>query len=222
MPGESSLAHRGTLFLDECPEFRRDELQSLREPLERGSVTLVRAGRALFFPADFQLVMTANACPCGNLGSTTKSCLCSPLEIQKYWKKLGGALLDRIDMRIPLSMPELGNAGRDLKPDQGLLTGKVAEAVRRSKHRSGRLGASANGRMAPGEIERFCVLSNGCSLLLGEKAEALGLSARAFHSILRLARSIADLDGLAEIDESSLAEAIGYRSYGEGDAYWPF
>jgi magnesium chelatase family protein len=222
LPGEISLAHRGSLFLDECPEFRRDVLQALREPLERGGVSLVRASRVLFFPADFQLLMAANACPCGNLGSTTKSCLCSPSEIQKYWKKLGGPLLDRIDMRIPLFTPDLSPMSRRDRPDQEKLTEKVAEAIRRQTHRNPKLGMSRNGAMTSEGIEKFCVLSANCSLLLEEKAEALGLSARAFHSVLRLARTIADLDGLADIDEASLVEAIAYRSYGDGDAYWPF
>ena len=222
LPGEISLAHKGVLFLDECPEFRRDVLQSLREPLERGGVTLVRAGRSLFFPADFQLLMAANACPCGNLGSVTKSCLCAPVEIQKYWKKLGGALLDRIDMRIPVSMPELGRSDCAQHPDQESLADRVAEAVLRRRLRVARQRMPPDGRLAARQTESDCVLSRACGLLLGEKSEALGLSARAFHSVLRIARTVADLDGLENIDEPSLAEAINYRSYGDGDAYWPF
>ncbi|MCX7027065.1 MAG: YifB family Mg chelatase-like AAA ATPase [Spirochaetes bacterium] len=222
LPGEISLAHKGVLFLDETPEFRRDVLQALREPLERGGVSIVRAGRVLFFPADFQLLMAANACPCGNLGSATKSCLCSPLEIQRYWKNLGGPLLDRIDLRMPLSMPNLVSFQGIKRPDQGKMVGNVVKAVRRQHERNSKTGLASNGRMTLEGIERFCLLSPSCTRLLKERTESLGLSARAFHSVLRLARTVADLDGLEDIDEASLAEAIGYRSYGDADAYWPF
>lgn len=222
LPGEISLAHRGILFMDESPEFRRDALQALREPLERGRVSIVRAGRVIVFPADFQLLMAANACPCGNLGSRTKTCLCSPVEIQRYWKKLGGPLLDRIDLRIPLAMPNLSSSSPEDRPDQA---GLVESVRRASAARLGRRGSERhhhNGRLEPAEVEVVCSLSAAGSNLLGEKVESLGLSARACHSVLKVARSVADLDGKEKIDEASLLEAVGYRSYGEGDAYWPF
>lgn len=221
-PGEISLAHRGLLFLDETPEFGRDVLQALREPLEQGFISVVRAGMILRYPADFQLVMAANSCPCGNLGNPAKTCLCSPPEIQRYWKRLGGPLLDRIDMRIPLTIPE-GSSIMD-KPTwtQGRLRAMVDAAVAiQFKRSSGRVGLF-NSRLTPGLIQQFCVLEPRLREEFKAKAQELGFSMRACHSTLRLARTIADLEGRESIDHDALMEAIGYREFGDGSCYWPF
>ncbi len=221
-PGEISLAHRGLLFLDETPEFGRDVLQALREPLEQGSISVVRAGMILRYPADFQLIMAANSCPCGNLGNPAKTCLCSPLEIQRYWKRLGGPLLDRIDMRIPLSIPE-GSALVD-KPvwTQAQLCSMVDAAVTVQLQRSSRWGGMFNSKLTPDLIQQICVLKPRLREEFRIKAQELGFSMRACHSVLKLARTIADLKGLVEINQEALEEAVGYREFGDGSNYWPF
>jgi len=229
-PGEVSLAHHGVLFLDECPEFHRDVLQALREPVEYGYVEIVRAGRVIRFPSDFQLVMAANPCPCGNLGMPGKTCLCSAEEIRRYWKKLGGALLDRIDMRIAVSPPE---------PSRLISTTPVSTEVLREKVRSARLHQRArleaylkqscseqekihmNARIPPALIPEVCAVHGAAERLFLSGMASYGLSARAGHSILRVARTIADLDARAEIGESSIEEAMEYRQFGDDDAIWP-
>ncbi len=221
-PGEISLAHRGLLFLDETPEFGRDVLQALREPLEQGSISVVRAGMILRYPADFQLIMAANSCPCGNLGNPAKTCLCSPLEIQRYWKRLGGPLLDRIDMRIPLTVPD-SEAVVD-KPiwTQAQLRSMVSAAVAIQQERNSRWGGIYNSRLTPDRIQQFCGLKPRLQVEFRAKAQELGFSMRACHSVLKLARTVADLKGSDVIDEDSLEEAIGYREFGDGSNYWPF
>lgn len=221
-PGEISLAHRGLLFLDETPEFGRDVLQSLREPLEQGFISVVRAGMILRYPADFQLIMAANSCPCGNLGNPAKTCLCSPLEIQRYWKRLGGPLLDRIDIRIPLSIPD-SNAVLD-KPawSQDQLHAMVNAAVAVQEKRSSPWDGVYNSRLSPDRIQQFCALTPRLQAEFRAKAQELGFSMRACHSVLKLARTIADLGGSAAIDQDSLEEAMGYREFGDGANYWPF
>jgi magnesium chelatase family protein len=221
-PGEISLAHRGLLFLDETPEFGRDVLQALREPLEQGSISVVRAGMILRYPADFQLVMAANSCPCGNLGNPAKTCLCSPLEIQRYWKRLGGPLLDRIDMRIPLSIPE-GSAIMD-KPvwTQDQLRSMVDSAVAVQMERSSSWGGLYNSRLRPDLVQRVCALKPALRKEFRDKAQELGFSMRACHSALKLARTVADLNGTEDIDHEALNEAVGYREFGDGSNYWPF
>ncbi|HEY9053878.1 MAG TPA: YifB family Mg chelatase-like AAA ATPase [Rectinemataceae bacterium] len=230
VPGEVSLAHTGLLFLDETPEFRRDVLQSLREPLEREAVSIVRAGRSLSYPADFQLALAANSCPCGYLGSSTRPCLCSPQEIQRYWKKLGGPLLDRIDLRIPVKAPDLASF-RVSPPSQEGLANAVLRARDAQRNRArfveteegtslGR-GALTNGKLGPREIAAFCDPGNAGRLLLRESFERRGLSARACHSLLRMARTIADMEGRKDMRCEDMEEALSLRIYGEGDAFWP-
>ncbi|MCE5256369.1 MAG: YifB family Mg chelatase-like AAA ATPase [Spirochaetaceae bacterium] len=221
-PGEISLAHRGVLFLDETTEFRRDVLQSLREPMEKGFVTIVRAGRVLQYPADFQLLLAANPCPCGNLGSSTKACLCSPMEIQRYWKKLGGPLLDRIDMRIPVRAPGPDALLSEETGRQQRLMTTAARAIRAQRQRTAEWGGISNGRLSPEQVSRFCVLTGSAKNLLIEKAQEMALSARACQSILKIARTIADVDGKMSIDDIVVEEAVGYRQFGDGEMYWPF
>jgi magnesium chelatase family protein len=231
-PGEISLAHRGLLFLDETTEFRRDVLQSLREPMEKGLVTIVRAGRTVQYPANFQLIMAANPCPCGNLGSPVKTCVCSPQEIQHYWKKLGGPLLDRIDMRIPVRAPT-PEALLSCVPDrQQKLLQCVSRAIMAQGLRTQESWKSSgsplagphlrNGDLSPEQVSRYCVLTHGARMLLAQEAQQLGLSARACHSVLKLGRTIGDIDGKETLDESVIEEAINYRQFGDGDMYWPF
>jgi magnesium chelatase family protein len=216
------MAHRGVLFLDETPEFRRDVLQALREPLERSFVTIVRAGKVLRYPADFQMLLTANPCPCGNLGCPNKTCLCSPQEIQRYWKKLGGPLLDRVDMRIPVTVPEIKTMISHSSPDLTTLAGSIQAAVACQMERTEQEGGIFNGRLRPGDIKKHCSLDAKSESFFLEKVDGLGLSARACHSVLKVARTISDMERSTSISLSALDEAIGYRVYGEGEIFWPF
>jgi len=225
-PGEVSLAHHGLLFLDECPEFHRDVLQALREPVEYGYVDIVRAGRVIRFPSDFQLIMAANPCACGNLGIPGKTCLCSPEEIRRYWKKLGGALLDRIDMRIAVAPPDPSRLIGASPVDTGALRERVLSARQHQKVRLGKSrtvpgGPRTNARIPPSLIADFCRLTGLAERLFLSGMASYGLSARAGHCILRVARSIADLEDRSEIGESEVEEAMEYRQFGDGDAIWP-
>lgn len=230
-PGEISLAHKGLLFLDETTEFRRDVLQSLREPMEKGFVTIVRAGRTVYYPADFQLIMAANPCPCGNLGSPIRTCVCSPQEIQRYWKKLGGPLLDRVDMRIPVHAPSPDELLTPEPGRQGRLLTAVERAVAIQRQRVADSGTSSlfgasdglrNGQLSADQVSRVCPMTEAARSLLVERAQELALSARACQSILKIARTIGDIDGKEIIDAASIEEAVGYRQFGDGEVYWPF
>lgn len=220
-PGEISLAHNGMLFLDETPEFRRDVLQALREPLERGRVSVARAGRFHEYPADFQLLLAANPCPCGNLGNPAKSCVCAPVEIQRYWKKLGGPLLDRIDMRIPVTGPKARDVLAPRRPDQDILRANVRDCVARQMERTAGIGGVFNSRLGPDLVHRLCVLDAPARKVFSDMVDEYGLSARACHSVFKVGLTIADLAGSDIIDEGMIAEALSYRRFGEGDCYWP-
>ena len=230
-PGEVSLAHNGVLFLDECPEFHRDVLQALREPSERGYVDIVRAGRTLRFPSDFQLIMAANPCPCGNLGMPGKICLCSAEEIRKYWKKLGGPLLDRLDMRIAMRPADVRQLMRGSAISSERMRTVVEEARARQRHRiahralqqdaCGQGGGFLNSRIAPGLIAELCSLTGEAEHHFSAAVSAHWLSARASHSVLKIARSIADLEGHGDIGVTEIEEAISYRQFGDSDAIYP-
>ena len=220
LPGEASLAHRGVLFIDEAPEFRRDALQALREPLEEGRIAIARAGRILRYPADFQLILAANPCPCGNLGRDHKVCACSIQDIQRYWRKLGGALLDRIDIRIPLRPAEPREIMGPPGESSVSVRKRVVAAIRIQEARFAGLGFDRNARIPPGLVERFCVLEHEALRSYELAVEKLSLSSRACHSVLRVARTIADLSGHESIPEEALLEAIQHRRYGDGDYYW--
>jgi magnesium chelatase family protein len=221
-PGEVSLAHEGILFLDEAPEFRKNLLQALREPIEEERITIARAGCSYWFPASFQLVLAANPCPCGNLGRKEKVCLCTTQEVYRYWKKLGGALLDRIDIRVPLSpvsseeiVGEKGTASEEVKK-------RVEGAIVLQRERYMAYGFSRNSRIPPGLLDRFCQLDKTCTGLLVETMKKIEISSRAVHSILKIARTIADLDNSQRIREEHLLEAIQHRRYGDTDFFWKF
>lgn len=221
-PGEVSLAHTGVLLLDEAPEFSRPVLQALREPLETGQVHVVRAGRSACFPSDLQLVMTANPCPCGNLGRRHASCICTAAEVKHYWKRLGGALLDRIDIRVPvtdLPAAELLEPGVE-RPEDYLTA--VHEARARQQHRYRDCGWSLNARVPPRDVERFCRLGETQIGQLGRGMRHARLSSRALHTVIKLARTVADLDGCDQIATAHLQEALQYRRYGDVDIYWHY
>jgi magnesium chelatase family protein len=219
-PGEISLAHKGVLFLDEAAEFRSDVLQALREPIEEGLVSLVRAGLTARFPARFQLVLAANPCPCGNLGRKGHACLCSPQELQRYRRKLGGPLLDRIDVRVPVepAQPEdlLGPVGES----SSTIRTRIAAAVDIQERRYRSLSFSRNAALPPEGIEQWCRLKASSACAFAKAVDRLSLSSRACHSILKVARTIADIEGLEHIEPEHILEAVQHRRLGDADTVW--
>ncbi len=219
-PGEISLAHHGVLFLDEAPEFGKEVLQNLREPLESHRVTLARAGQTVWYPADFQLLMTANVCPCGSMGRNDKVCLCSQQEIGRYWKRIGGAVMDRIDIRLPAKpvSPEILLSEEEETSEDVRI--RVIEAVERQKLRFKDLPFRRNAMIPASHIKEFCQLSEDAEKAFLMAINRLSLSMRAGHSILRLARTIADLDHSDTIEAKHTLEATSYRRYGDNDLFW--
>lgn len=218
-PGEVSLAHNGVLFLDELPEFNRNVLEVLRQPLEDGVVTISRAKMTVTYPARFMLVAAMNPCPCGYLTDPYHECTCTPSMIQRYHSKVSGPLLDRIDIHIevpPLRFEELR------KESEGESSSKIRERVekareiQRTRYR-GIKGLHSNSQMGPKEIKRFCRLDDESESLLRMAMERFGFSSRAYHRILKVARTIADLDGGGEILPAHVAEAIQYRALDKDD-----
>ena len=213
-PGEVSLAHGGVLFLDELPEFRRNVLEVLRQPLEDGTVTLSRAALSLSFPARFMLAAAMNPCPCGYLGDPAHACRCAPPEVERYRSRVSGPLLDRID--IHLEVPAVLYRDLALMPAEES-SAAIRARVERAREVQGqrfrdRSGLHANAGMAARDIRRHCALSVPVEALLREAVGRLGLSARAYHRILKLARTIADLDGSSALHPNHVSEAIQYRS----------
>lgn len=226
-PGELSLAHLGVLFLDEMPEFPRNALEALREPLESGVVVLSRLKRSCEFPARFQLVAAMNPCPCGHAGDVRGRCRCTADQVVRYRNRVSGPLIDRIDMHIELQALPVGDLlphGSDLQPDEGAPPGvaamppaaeKTADVARRvaaARERQQRRQAKLNARLTPPEIARYCRLTADSEKLLATAVVRLGLSARAYHRVLKLARTCADLAGQPDIRRSEVAEAVRLRA----------
>ena len=206
-PGEISLSHNGVLFLDEAGEFRSSVLQMLRVPLESGCITLSRAGRNTVYPAQFQLLMAVNPCPCGNYGSKTKICLCSGKLIEQYWKKISAPLLDRIDLRVFVD-----NETKDSYSREGLeTTGKIREGVARAVKVQRERQPVKNARLSPQEIEMFCTIDSESRKLLDIGIQKYGFSPRSTASLLKVSRTIADIDGSDKICEKHVQEAIELR-----------
>ena len=210
-PGEISLAHNGVLFLDEAAEFRSSVLQTLRVPLESKSITLSRAGRHTVFPANFQLLIATNPCPCGNFGSKDKICLCSSFAVENYWKKFSGPLLDRVDIRIPV----LEGVNTDFAEKAGIKSGTSTEELRQSIKKAREIQIARQGKLntnlIPEEIEFYCKLNSELQNYLDVVAEKHDFSARALHSVKKLSRTIADMNGSYEINLDHIKEAIFYR-----------
>jgi magnesium chelatase family protein len=214
-PGEISLAHHGVLFLDELPEFHRDVLEALRQPLEEGTVTVSRATHSVTFPANFLLVAAMNPCPCGYATDATRKCQCSPQQIRNYRRRISGPLLDRFD--IHLEVPRL-TAEEILEPGAGepsvSIRARVLHARERQKERFEMLGLpiSCNAQIPPRALREICVLDADAKEILRSAIQSLGLSARAHDRIVKVARTIADLEGSETIRPRHIAEAITYRS----------
>lgn len=207
-PGEISLAHHGVLFLDELPEFERRVLEVLREPLESGRITISRAARQADFPARFQLVAAMNPCPCGWLGHKVRACRCSPDQIARYQDRISGPLLDRIDMHI--EVPALSQ--EDIAASSaGEPSAAIAQRVLRTRERQMARQDTVNAFLTNTGIETHCTPNEAGARLLKTAMTRLGWSARAYHRVLKVARTIADLDGADAVSAAHVAEAIGYR-----------
>lgn len=219
-PGEISLAHGGVLFLDEAAEFRSDALQALREPLEEGRVTIVRADRVCSYPSRFSLVLSCNPCPCGNLGRRNAVCLCSADEIRRYWKRLGGPLLDRIDIRVPVRPVAPEELASRPGEASALVRVRVAKARDAQRRRYDGKPYWLNGHVPAGDIDEACPLSRDAVKRLVSGAEREGFSSRATHAVLRVSRTIADLAGDRSIEPKHIDEACALRRYGDADIFW--
>jgi magnesium chelatase family protein len=239
-PGEISLAHLGVLFLDEAPEFKSNVLQSLREPLEDRVITISRAEGPVLLPADFQLLLAANSCPCGRLGiphpaggtidnipltgdartlnsfAAAGGCFCSSEEIYRHWRKFGGALLDRIELRIPVQSTSPAQMSQEKKEETSeTISRRVRQAVEIQRERFKETKVRRNARMPPGLLDQYCRLSPEAEQTFSSAAGKLGLSGRAFHGVLRVARTIADLEGKDPILPVHILEAIQHRRLGD-------
>lgn len=219
-PGEISYAHHGVLFLDEAMSFSLPLLQALREPMERGFVQIARSGAHYWYPAKFQLILAINPCPCGKLGQPGAVCMCSPLDLHRYWKKLGAAFLDRIDLRVPVEPEPLHVAETSATPDTAFMADKVMQAIRIQRDRYGPNPDRRNAEMSMGEMSQHCILGPKALDIFQIGIRELNLSSRAGHSVLKVARTIADLEGRREIISSDVSEAMFYRRYAESDYYW--
>jgi magnesium chelatase family protein len=212
-PGEISLAHKGVLFLDELPEFNRKTLEVLRQPLEEGEVTISRALRSNKFPAEFILVAAMNPCPCGYRSDPRRACSCTPPQVERYLGKISGPLLDRIDLHVEVpAVPFTQLAEAPPGPTSASLRDQVLKARARQAERFGAKGPGVNGRMTPRQVRKYCALKPEAQSLLKAAMEELGLSARAHDKVLRVARTMADLDDSDAIQPQHVAEAVGYRS----------
>lgn len=209
-PGEISLAHHGVLFLDELPEFDRKVLEVLREPLENGAIVVSRAARQAEFPAAFQLIAAMNPCPCGYLGDPSGRCRCTPDQVQRYRAKVSGPLLDRIDLHV--EAPRVAHqALRPDTPPDGEPSGAVTLRVTTARDRQLARQSKPNARLTSREINRHCRPDATGQQLLERAMEQLGLSARAYHRVLKVARTIADIAGAETVTSLHVAEAVGYR-----------
>lgn len=212
-PGEVSLSHNGVLFLDELPEFRKNVLEVLRQPLEDGEVTIARSQMSLTFPARFMLVAAMNPCPCGYRGDPKHECTCSPIAIQRYWAKMSGPLLDRIDIHVEVPAVEWRElTGTPDGETSGALRQRINRARTVQQERLKGAGIYANAQMGNRHLKKFCPLDDQSLAVLEKAVAVLGLSARAYHRILKIARTIADLDEADRITSAHVAEAIQYRT----------
>lgn len=212
-PGEVSLSHNGVLFLDELPEFHKDVLEALRQPLEDGTITVSRASGTVTYPSRFMLVCAMNPCRCGWYGHPSGRCTCTASSIKKYQSKISGPLMDRIDIYAEVPALEYDELRERAGAESSEEIKKRVDAARRMQAQRYDSGPGCNAYMAAEQLDKFCVLSEDCEKLMKGAYEKMGLSARSYDRILRVARTIADLDGAENIGPEHLAEAIQYRTY---------
>lgn len=211
-PGEVSLAHNGVLFLDELPEYSRQTLETLRQPLEDGVITVARNAISVTYPADFMLIASMNPCPCGNYGSATSQCTCSASQIHRYLNKLSGPLLDRIDIHVEVDNVSYGELQEDKFAEPSCA---IRERVNKAREiqlaRLASSGRRCNAQMTPADIKKYCKLDKQSAQLLEDSFKKLNLTARAYNRVLKVARTIADLDGAENIAVKHVAESLQYR-----------
>jgi len=213
-PGEISLAHNGVLFLDELPEFKRTVLEVLRQPIENRSITISRAKFTVDYPASFMLISSMNPCPCGYYNHPEKACVCAPGMVQKYLNKISGPLLDRIDLHVEVTpvpfrkMAEMQKSEKSAEVRKRVIAARQIQEVRFEETPN----VHANAQMGPKHLHKYCQIGPEGMEILKIAMEKLGLSARAYDRILKVARTIADLEASQEIQNDHLAEAIQYRS----------
>ena len=215
-PGEISLAHNGVLFLDEFPEFSRTAIEALREPLESRRITVSRVRETVTYPAKFMLVASANPCPCGYLSHPSRRCMCTPLQVRKYRSKISGPILDRIDIHIEISPVRFEEwSDLSLKTESSAkMYERISKAIEIQNRRFG--GTKYNSQMTPSEIKRYCKLDLDTSNIIKDAMDRLGYSARSIDKILKVARTISDLDGSEDIKRNHIIEALHYRVLDRG------
>lgn len=218
-PGEISLAHNGVLFLDELPEFNRNSLEVLRGPLEDRKITISRLNSTIIYPCNFMFIASMNPCPCGYFGSKEKECKCKPEQIRKYINKISGPLLDRIDIHIEVEGIKFSKLQSNKKVENSKeIKNRVNKARKIQIERYKEYNIYSNAELTPKLIEKFCKLNNASKIILEKAFKKLGLSPRAYGRILKVARTIADLESQTEISQKHLVEAIQYRSLDR--KYW--
>ena len=214
-PGEVTLAHKGVLFLDEFPEFDKKVLESLRQPLEDREVTVSRAKGSVRYPAHFILIATMNPCPCGNYGIKGKECVCSAQNIERYRRKLSGPIIDRIDLWVEVSKVEHAKLtdARELHEGTGMMKPRVEKArkIQSDRYKKIKLKIKTNAELSPKDLVKHITLSDKIKEVLNASAKQLDLSARSYHRIIKLARTIADMEGVMDITENHILEALQYR-----------
>ncbi len=217
-PGEISMAHQGVLFLDELPEFKKDTLDMMRQPLEDGQVTISRVSGAVTYPAEFMLVCAMNPCKCGWYGDPSGRCKCSERAVSDYRSKISGPMLDRIDIVVEVPAVHFEDLRARAESEPSCEVKKRVDTARKQQHkRFGNRGQMCNARMGPDEMRKYCQLDDISADLMKQAFEAMGLTARSYDRILKVARTIADLDGSEDIQPQHIAEAIQYRSVNLGN-----
>ncbi len=212
-PGEVSLAHNGVLFLDELPEFKKNLLEMMRQPLEDGRVTIVRVATSLTYPADFMLIAAMNPCPCGYFGDSTHECTCTIPQVQRYRSRISGPLMDRIDIHVEVPAVKYRElTARDSGEPSRVMRERINRARKTQSQRFKGSTIHCNAQMTSRHIKRFCSIDDASQRLLEMAIDKLGLSARAYTRILKVSRTIADLEGTEDISSAHVSEAIQYRS----------